>query len=222
MRRAAQLFTQAGVAELGSSSVLATATRGITTTTVSGQQKAAGAKSKTIYVEQAGRVLSVGDGIARVSGLTKVKAGEMVTFTGNVKGMALNLESTHVGVCLFGKDRLVKQGSIVFRTGKVVEVPVGMSLLGRVVDALGQPIDGYPLPKTGLRTRRVELKAPGIIARMSVCEPMETGLKAVDALVPIGRGQRELIIGDRQTGKTSIAIDTIINQARIAREKGLW
>eukprot|EP01024_Parvocaulis_polyphysoides_P053567 TRINITY_DN5345_c0_g1_i4.p4 TRINITY_DN5345_c0_g1~~TRINITY_DN5345_c0_g1_i4.p4 ORF type:complete len:222 (-),score=41.89 TRINITY_DN5345_c0_g1_i4:162-827(-) len=221
MKRAASLLSQ-NVSQISNSPLFSTGIRGITTTTVSGQQRQAGAKSKTIYVEEAGRVLSVGDGIARVSGLTKVKAGEMVTFTSNVKGMALNLESTHVGVCLFGKDRLVKQGSIVFRTGKVVEVPVGMALVGRVVDALGQPIDGYPLPKTGMRTRRVELKAPGIIARMSVCEPMETGLKAVDALVPIGRGQRELIIGDRQTGKTTIAIDTMINQARITREKNKY
>ncbi|HRC26844.1 MAG TPA: F0F1 ATP synthase subunit alpha, partial [Alphaproteobacteria bacterium] len=161
-----------------------------------------------------GQVLSVGDGVARVYGLDRVRAGEMVEFPGNVKGMALNLESDNVGVVLFGADREIKEGDIVRRTGEIVEVPVGRELLGRVVDALGNPIDGKGPIKASSR-RRVEIKAPGIIPRKSVHEPMQTGLKAIDSLVPIGRGQRELIIGDRQTGKTAVAIDTILNQKSV-------
>ncbi len=163
-------------------------------------------------VAEIGQVLSIGDGVARVYGLDNVQAGEMVEFPGGVSGMALNLESDNVGVVVFGDDRGIKEGDIVRRTGKIVEVPVGKELLGRVVDGLGNPIDGKgPLKAKG--TSRVEVKAPGIIPRQSVFEPMQSGLKAIDALVPVGRGQRELIIGDRQTGKTAIAVDTIINQA---------
>jgi proton translocating ATP synthase F1 alpha subunit len=162
-------------------------------------------------VDEIGRVISVGDGIARVHGLQNVQAGEMVEFTTGVKGMALNLENDNVGVVIFGSDTNIKEGETVKRTGAIVDVPVGKGMLGRVVDALGQPIDGKG-PLKDVQKRRVELKAPGIIARKSVHEPMQTGLKAVDSLVPIGRGQRELIIGDRQTGKTAIAIDTILNQ----------
>ncbi|MGB8275599.1 MAG: F0F1 ATP synthase subunit alpha [Alphaproteobacteria bacterium] len=165
-------------------------------------------------VAEVGQVLSVGDGIARVYGLDKVQAGEMVEFPGGVKGMALNLEADNVGVVIFGDDRGIKEGDLVKRTGAIVEVPVGKGLLGRVVDALGYPIDGKG-PLTNVTRTRVEVKAPGIIPRRSVHEPMQTGLKAVDSLIPIGRGQRELIIGDRQTGKTAIAIDTIINQKGI-------
>ena len=165
-------------------------------------------------VAEVGQVLSVGDGIARIYGLDKVQAGEMVEFQGGVKGMALNLESDNVGVVIFGDDRAIKEGDIVKRTGAIVEVPVGKALLGRVVDPLGNPIDGKG-PITGVSRTRVEVKAPGIIPRRSVHEPVQTGLKAIDSLIPIGRGQRELIIGDRQTGKTAIAIDTIINQKRI-------
>merc|ERR1711966_379834 len=159
-----------------------------------------------------GRVLTVGDGIARVYGLNKVQAGEMIEFEpSGLKGMALNLESDSVGVVVFGNDRFIKEGHIVKRSGAIMDVPIGMGCLGRVVDGIGEPIDGKgPLDTT--ERRRVEIKAPGIIPRMSVCEPMQTGLKAVDVLVPVGRGQRELIIGDRQTGKTAIAIDAIINQ----------
>ena len=162
-------------------------------------------------VAEIGQVLSVGDGVARVYGLDNVQAGEMVEFPGAVKGMALNLESDNVGIVIFGSDRDIKEGDIVRRTGEIVEVPIGKELLGRVVDGLGNPIDGKG-PIKATQRRRVELKAPGIIPRQSVSEPMQTGLKAIDALVPIGRGQRELIIGDRQTGKTAVAIDTIINQ----------
>jgi len=158
-------------------------------------------------------VLSIGDGIARVFGLESVQAGEMVEFTNGVKGMALNLEDSNVGVVVFGNDRDIMEGDSVKRTGTIVDVPIGEGLLGRVLDGLGNPIDGKGPLKTSER-RMVELKAPGIIPRKSVHEPMQTGLKAVDALVPIGRGQRELIIGDRQTGKTAIAIDAILNQKK--------
>jgi len=165
-------------------------------------------------VSEIGQVLSVGDGIARVHGLDNVQAGEMVEFPGGIKGMALNLETDNVGIVIFGDDRDIKEGDTVKRTGDIVDVPVGKGLLGRVIDALGNPIDGAgPLDST--ERRLVEVKAPGIIPRQSVFEPMQTGLKALDALVPVGRGQRELIIGDRQTGKTAIAIDAIINQKSI-------
>jgi len=162
-------------------------------------------------VSEVGQVLSVGDGIARVYGLDNVQAGEMVEFESGVKGMALNLESDNVGVVIFGSDREIAEGQTVKRTGAIVEVPVGKGLLGRVVDALGAPIDGKGPIQSDQRAR-VDVKAPGIIPRKSVHEPMATGLKAIDALIPIGRGQRELIIGDRQTGKTAIALDTILNQ----------
>jgi F-type H+-transporting ATPase subunit alpha len=162
-------------------------------------------------VTEVGQVLSVGDGIARVYGLDNVQAGETVEFQDGTKGMALNLETDNVGIVIFGDDRAIKEGQTVKRTGAIVEVPVGKELLGRVVDALGNPIDGKGPIKTATRAR-VDVKAPGIIPRKSVHEPMATGLKAVDALIPIGRGQRELIIGDRQTGKTAIALDTILNQ----------
>jgi len=162
-------------------------------------------------VSEVGTVLSVGDGIARAYGLDNVQAGEMVEFDNGVKGMALNLEADNVGVVIFGTDADIKEGSTVKRTGAIVDVPIGKGLLGRVVDALGNPIDGKgPIEYT--ERRRVEVKAPGIIPRKSVHEPVQTGLKALDALVPIGRGQRELIIGDRQTGKTAVALDTFINQ----------
>ena len=156
-------------------------------------------------------MISIGDGIARVFGLTKVQAGEMVEFSSGIKGMALNLETDNVGIVIFGNDKFIKEGDIVKRTSFIVDVPVGKELLGRVVDALGLPIDGKGVIPSKLR-RRVEIKAPGIIPRKSVHEPMQTGLKVVDSLVPIGRGLRELIIGDRQTGKTAVAIDAIINQ----------
>jgi F-type H+/Na+-transporting ATPase subunit alpha len=162
-------------------------------------------------VAEVGQVISVGDGVARVYGLDNVQAGEMVEFPSGVKGMALNLESDNVGVVIFGSDREIKEGDTVKRTGTIVDVPVGRGLLGRVVDALGNPIDGKGPLDTSER-RLVEVKAPGIIPRKSVHEPVQTGLKALDALVPVGRGQRELIIGDRQTGKTAVAIDAIINQ----------
>jgi F-type H+-transporting ATPase subunit alpha len=162
-------------------------------------------------VSEVGQVLSVGDGIARVFGLDNVQAGEMVEFESGVKGMALNLESDNVGIVIFGNDRQIKEGQTVKRTRAIVEVPVGKGLLGRVVDALGDPIDGKGPVKFDHKAR-VDVKAPGIIPRKSVHEPMATGLKAIDALIPIGRGQRELIIGDRQTGKTAIALDTILNQ----------
>jgi len=162
-------------------------------------------------VAEVGQVLAVGDGVARVHGLDRVQAGEMVEFPGGIKGMALNLESDNVGVVIFGDDRSIKEGDTVKRTGAIVDVPVGKGLLGRVVDALGNPIDGKG-PIEAAERRRVDVKAPGIIPRKSVHEPVQTGLKAVDSLVPIGRGQRELIIGDRQTGKTAVAIDAFINQ----------
>jgi proton translocating ATP synthase F1 alpha subunit len=165
-------------------------------------------------VEEVGRVLTVADGIARIYGLKTVKAGEMVEFASGLKGMALNLETDNVGVVIFGDDRTIMEGDSVKRTGAIVDVPIGEELLGRVVDALGNPVDGAGPINAKVR-RRVELKAPGIIPRESVSEPMSTGVKFIDALIPIGRGQRELIIGDRQTGKTSIAIDTILNQKRI-------
>ena len=165
-------------------------------------------------VTEVGQVLSVGDGIARAHGLDNVQAGEMVEFPGGVRGMALNLESDNVGIVIFGDDRGIKEGDVVKRTGTIVDVPVGKALLGRVVDALGNPIDGKGVIDTKER-RLAEVKAPGIIPRRSVSEPVQTGLKALDALVPVGRGQRELIIGDRQTGKTAVAIDTIINQKKI-------
>merc|ERR1712233_218898 len=166
-----------------------------------------------VNLEETGRVLSIGDGIARVYGLKNIQAEEMVEFSSGLKGMALNLEPDNVGVVVFGNDKLIKEGDVVKRTGAIVDVPVGKEILGRVVDALGNPIDGKgPI---GCKDRyRVGLKAPGIIPRQSVKEPMQTGIKAVDSLVPIGRGQRELIIGDRQTGKTAVAIDAIINQKR--------
>jgi len=162
-------------------------------------------------LKEFGTVISIGDGIARVFGLTKVQAGEMVEFNSGVKGMALNLETDNVGIVVLGNDREIQEGDIVKRTGSIVDVPIGEGLLGRVVDALGEPIDGEG-PILSDQRQRIELKAPGIIPRQSVAEPMQTGLKSVDSLVPIGRGQRELIIGDRQTGKTAIAIDTILNQ----------
>ena len=169
-------------------------------------------------VAEVGTVLSVGDGIARVYGLDKVQAGEMVEFPGGIKGMALNLEMDNVGVSIFGDDTGIKEGDTVKRTGEIVDVPVGKVLLGRVVDGLGNPIDGKGNIDSKDR-RRIELKAPGIIPRQSVSEPMQTGIKALDALVPIGRGQRELIIGDRQTGKTAVAIDTILNQKSVNQSK---
>jgi F-type H+-transporting ATPase subunit alpha len=162
-------------------------------------------------VSEVGQVLSVGDGIARVYGLDNVQSGEMVEFENGVRGMALNLEIDNVGIVIFGNDREIKEGQTVKRTGAIVDVPVGKGLLGRVVDALGNPIDGKG-PIKAERRARVDVKAPGIIPRKSVHEPMATGLKAIDSLIPIGRGQRELIIGDRQTGKTAIALDTILNQ----------
>ncbi len=165
-------------------------------------------------VSEVGQVLSVGDGVARVYGLDNVQAGEMVEFPGGIRGMALNLETDNVGVVIFGNDRSIKEGDTVKRTGAIVDAPVGKGLLGRVVNALGDAIDGGPAIDAAER-RLVEVKAPGIIPRKSVHEPVQTGLKALDALVPVGRGQRELIIGDRQTGKTAVAIDTILNQKSI-------
>ena len=166
-------------------------------------------------VSEVGKVLSVGDGIARVYGLDNVQAGEMVEFNDGSKGMALNLENDNVGVVIFGDDRQIKEGDTVKRTKSIVDVPVGKELLGRVVDGLGNPIDGKGNLPSKINRKRVEVKAPGIIPRKSVNEPMQTGLKAIDSLIPVGRGQRELIIGDRQTGKTAVAIDTIINQKEI-------
>jgi F-type H+-transporting ATPase subunit alpha len=165
-------------------------------------------------VSEVGSVLSVGDGIARIHGLDNVQAGEMVAFANGIQGMALNLEADNVGVVIFGSDAEIREGDVVKRTGTIVDVPVGKELLGRVVDGLGNPIDGKGPLKTTQRSR-VEVKAPGIIPRQSVSEPVQTGLKALDALVPVGRGQRELIIGDRQTGKTAVAIDTFINQKEV-------
>ena len=164
-------------------------------------------------VAEVGKVLSVGDGIARVYGLEKVQAGEMVEFPGGTMGMALNLEIDNVGVVIFGSDRDIKEGDLVKRTSSIVDVPVGMELLGRVVDGLGNPLDGKGPIKSKKRSV-ADVKAPGIIPRKSVHEPMATGLKSVDSLIPIGRGQRELIIGDRQTGKTAVAVDTILNQKK--------
>jgi len=164
-----------------------------------------------VELEEIGKVLAIGDGIARVHGLQKVQAGEMVEFDSGLRGMALNLENDNVGVVVFGNDRAIKEGDTVKRTGAIIDIPVGEGMLGRVVDGLGDPIDGKGVI-TDVTRQRIEVKAPGIIARQSVHEPMESGLKAVDSLVPVGRGQRELIIGDRQTGKTAVAIDTIINQ----------
>ncbi len=166
-------------------------------------------------VSEVGKVLSVGDGIARVYGLDNVQAGEMVEFDDGSKGMALNLENDNVGVVIFGDDKNIKEGDTVKRTNSIVDVPVGKELLGRVVDGLGNPIDGKGNLSAKIQRKRVEVKAPGIIPRQSVNEPMQTGLKSIDTLIPIGRGQRELIIGDRQTGKTAVAIDTIINQKEI-------
>ncbi|MDP7456521.1 MAG: F0F1 ATP synthase subunit alpha, partial [Alphaproteobacteria bacterium] len=162
-------------------------------------------------VSEVGQVLSVGDGIARVYGLDNIQAGEMVEFPGGIKGMALNLETDNVGIVIFGIDQHIKEGDTVKRTGAIVEAPVGKGLLGRVLDGLGNPIDGKG-PLSDVKMSRVEVKAPGIIPRKSVHEPLQTGLKAIDSLIPIGRGQRELIIGDRQTSKTAVITDTIINQ----------
>ncbi len=169
-------------------------------------------------VAEIGQVLSVGDGVARVYGLDNVRAGEMVEFPGGIKGMALNLETDNVGVVIFGDDRDIKEGDIVKRTGEIVQVPVGKEMLGRVVDALGNPIDGKG-PIKAKEQRLIEVKAPGIIPRKSVHEPMQSGVKAIDALVPVGRGQRELVIGDRQTGKTAVCVDTIINQKNFNSSK---
>jgi F-type H+-transporting ATPase subunit alpha len=166
-------------------------------------------------VSEIGKVLSVGDGIARVYGLDNVQAGEMVEFEDGSKGMALNLENDNVGVVIFGDDRKIKEGDTVKRTNAIVDAPVGKELLGRVVDGLGNPIDGKGALSSKVQRKRVEVKAPGIIPRQSVSEPMQTGLKSIDTLIPVGRGQRELIIGDRQTGKTAVAIDAIINQKKI-------
>ncbi len=169
---------------------------------------------KEAQVSEVGQVLSVGDGIARVYGLDNVEAGELVEFPGGISGMALNLETDNVGVVIFGDDRGIKEGDTVKRTGSIVDVPIGTELLGRVVDALGNPIDGKG-PIKAKKRARVDVKAPGIIPRKSVHEPMSTGLKAIDALIPVGRGQRELVIGDRQTGKTAILLDTILNQKSV-------
>ena len=168
-------------------------------------------KDSSVSVDEVGKVLTIGDGIARVYGLNKVQAGEMVEFSCGIRGMALNLDTDNVGCVIFGDDREIFEGDIVKRTASIVDIGVGKEYLGRVVDALGEAIDGKGAIKTAARSR-VEVKAPGIMPRRSVHESMMTGLKAVDSLVPVGRGQRELIIGDRQTGKTSIALDTLINQ----------
>ena len=181
------------------------------------EKKIEGFKSSA-ELKEVGKVISVGDGIAKIYGLENVQAGELVEFDSGVQGMALNLESDNVGVVIFGETRKVREGSSVKRTGKIVEVPTGKALLGRVVNALGEPIDGKGPLKGEVEYRKVEVKALGIIARQSVGEPMQTGIKSIDSLIPIGRGQRELIIGDRQTGKTAIVIDTFINQA--AAHKG--
>ncbi len=169
---------------------------------------------KDAEVSEIGQVLSVGDGIARIFGVDNVQAGEMVEFANGVKGMALNLEADNVGVVIFGEDREIKEGDTVKRTKAIVDVPVGKGLLGRVVDPLGNPIDGKgPIDST--ERRLVDVKAPGILPRKSVHEPMQTGIKAIDSMIPIGRGQRELVIGDRQTGKTAICVDAILNQKDI-------
>lgn len=177
------------------------------------KEQIANYNGKTEFAE-IGKVLEIGDGIARIYGLERVQSGELLEFPGGISGVALNLEEDNVGAVIFGNDRGIREGDVVKRTGKIVDVPVGKGLLGRVVDALGEPIDGKGPLNTTERSR-IEMKAPGIIERQSVCEPMQTGIKAIDTLVPIGRGQRELIIGDRQTGKTSIAIDAILNQKKI-------
>ena len=166
---------------------------------------------KEVQVAETGTVLNVGDGVARIYGLQGAMAGEMVEFPGGLYGVVLNLDEESVGVAIFGEVAAVKEGDVVKRTGKILQVPVGEALVGRVVDALGQPIDGMGALNSK-EFRNVEIKAPGIVKRQSVREPLQTGIKAIDAMVPIGRGQRELIIGDRQTGKTAVAIDTIINQ----------
>src|SRR5687768_818575 len=166
---------------------------------------------KTVEVQEIGTVLSTGDGIARIHGLDKVAAGELLEFPHNIYGVTLNLEEDNVGSAVFGENHLIKEGDTVKRTGRIAEVPVGDALIGRVVNALGEPVDGRGSIE-GRERRRIEIKAPGIVARQPVKEPLQTGLKAIDAMIPIGRGQRELIIGDRQTGKTAVAIDTIINQ----------
>merc|ERR1711968_48452 len=184
-------------------------------------EKSAEYAASSASFNEVGRVVSVGDGIARVYGLNKVQAGEMVVFSSGLRGMALNLEDSNVGVVIFGDDRSILEGDTVKRTGSIVDVPVGPELLGRVVDGLGEAIDGKGAITSKVRSR-AEVKAPGIIPRKSVHEPMPTGLKAVDALIPIGRGQRELIIGDRQTGKTAIAIDTIINQKTKSEDQRLY
>ncbi|KAJ4417659.1 Alpha subunit of the F1 sector of mitochondrial F1F0 ATP synthase [Gnomoniopsis sp. IMI 355080] len=176
------------------------------------EQRIRGVQEESNLAET-GRVLSVGDGIARVHGMANVQAEELVEFASGVKGMCMNLEAGQVGVVLFGSDRLVKEGETVKRTGEIVDVPVGIEMLGRVVDALGNPIDGKG-PINTKEKRRAQLKAPGILPRQSVKEPVQTGLKSIDAMVPIGRGQRELIIGDRQTGKTAVALDAMLNQKR--------
>lgn len=196
-RSAAALYAKANVSEVGS--IL--------------QDRILNAGSRATNLEETGRVLSVGDGIARVYGLRNVQAEEMVEFASGVQGMALNLDDDNVGIVVLGNDRDIKEGDSVKRTGAIVDVPAGEGMLGRVVDALGQPIDGKG-PLTNVKRRRVQLKAPGIIPRQSVSEPMQSGIKCIDSMVPIGRGQRELIIGDRQTGKTAVALDTIINQKR--------
>src|SRR5213594_4650234 len=166
---------------------------------------------KQVELRETGTVLSAGDGIARVYGLDRVAAGELLEFPHDIYGVALNLEEDNVGAALFGETHMIKEGDTVKRTGRIAEVPVGKALIGRVVNALGEPIDGRGPIETKER-RRIEIKAPGIVARQPVKEPLQTGLKAIDGMIPIGRGQRELIIGDRQTGKTAVAIDTIINQ----------
>src|SRR4249920_2727170 len=166
---------------------------------------------KSVEIQEIGTVLSTGDGIARVYGLDKVAAGELLEFPHGIFGVALNLEEDNVGTALFGETHMIKEGDTVKRTGRIAEVPVGQGLVGRVVNALGEPIDGRG-PIDSKERRRIELKAPGIVARQPVKEPLQTGLKAIDTMIPIGRGQRELIIGDRQTGKTAVAVDTIINQ----------
>lgn len=183
-------------------------------------QKSGEFEKSAASLDEVGNVISVGDGIARVYGLNKVQAGEMVVFSSGLRGMALNLEDSNVGVVIFGDDRSILEGDVVKRTGSIVDVPVGPELLGRTVDGLGEAIDGKGAIKSALRSR-AEVKAPGILPRKSVHEPMPTGLKAVDALIPVGRGQRELIIGDRQTGKTAIAIDTMINQCSMTEEQKL-
>src|SRR5919198_2281926 len=165
---------------------------------------------KTVEIQEIGTVLSTGDGIARVYGLDKVAAGELLEFPHGIFGVALNLEEDNVGAALFGETHMIREGDKVKRTGRIAEVPVGKALVGRVVNALGEPIDGRG-PIETKEHRRIEIKAPGIVARPPLKEPLQTGLKAIDGMIPIGRGQRELIIGDRQTGKTAVAIDTIIN-----------